>query len=98
MVIATQDLTSAWYLPYVRRMANLPMPRSYLLLSGASQPHDLYRVADNALELVVLTRDVEMMAVGSNYRPGDKPFHVGDSVMFDGIRAEVVRVLYGQPQ
>lgn len=98
LVVSAQDLATAWYLPYIRNMARRPMPRSYLLLSGASQPHDLHRLADNVLELVVLTRNVELMATGSNYRPADKPFHPGDTVMFAGIRAQVQRVLFGQPQ
>lgn len=98
MIVAAQDLTTAWYLPYVRQAIGRSMPQSYMLLSGASQPHDLHRVADDAIELVVLTRDVDLMAVGSNYRPADRPFHAGDQVSFGGIRAKVTRVLFGQPQ
>jgi hypothetical protein len=96
-VVSTADLTSAWYLPYVRMAMGQSVPRSYTLLSGASQPHDLVRVSERAFELHVLTNNVGYMAVGGNYRSADEPFAAGDTVEFQGLRAEVIRVLYGQP-
>jgi hypothetical protein len=97
MVFATVDQMTAWYVPYVRAFEGKPRPRSVRLLSGAHQPHDLFRIAPNAFELAVLTSDVERMAAGSNFRPAEMPMAVGDEVTLRGMRAMVVAVLRGQP-
>jgi hypothetical protein len=98
IVIAARDLTTSWYLPYVRHLSGLPMPRSYWLLSGAAQPHDLERVGEASIELSVLTSYVDAMAVGSNYRPAERPFRVGDEVSLRGFTARVISTLHGQPR
>ncbi|HEX7480815.1 MAG TPA: hypothetical protein VF331_23640 [Polyangiales bacterium] len=97
-IVAAQDLGTAWYIPYILQMAGRPMPRAAWLLSGAGQAHDLERVADNAVDLTVITSHVDGMAVGSNFRPADKPFQVGDQVRVPGFVATVLSTLHGQPQ
>ncbi len=97
-IVAASDLATAWYIPYILRMAGRPMPRAAWLLSGAGQPHDLERVADDAIDLTVITTSVDDMAVGSNYRAADRPFHVGDTVRLPAFAVRVLATLRGQPQ
>ncbi|HKP64664.1 MAG TPA: hypothetical protein VJV78_48340 [Polyangiales bacterium] len=97
IVFAAQDVMTCYYFPYVRAFYGRPRPRSVRLLSGSLQAHDLTRVSAQAFDLNVLTSDVERMAAGSNYRPEDAPFAVGDEVHLDGLHVKVLAVYGGQP-
>jgi hypothetical protein len=97
IVFSAQDVMTCFYMPYLRAFEGRPAPQSVWILSGSTQAHDLTRVAPNAFELAVLTSDVDRMAAGSNYRPLDKPLHVGDEVQLDGMKVKVLATIAGQP-
>ena len=98
LVVAAFDWIGSWGLPYHRALVGQPLPRTTHLLSGAAlSPHQLSRVADRVLDLIVLGGHLEDSFAGSCYRPRGAHFKAGDSVDVGVFRASVVRELEGQP-
>jgi hypothetical protein len=97
VLVQAADFTTAANLPWVRLQAGLPLPRYYRRLSGAFQAHDIRRVSDQALELTVLSNQVDDSAAGTLYRSRGERFHDGQRITLPGMQVELLRTLHGNP-
>jgi hypothetical protein len=98
VAVSTSDFATGPNLPWARWFFGLELPRSYRLLSGAQQAHDLLRVDDHTLELAVLSADVGGAFTGSTYRGRDEPLRAGQRIVVGDMRVELVSVEQGNPQ
>jgi hypothetical protein len=97
ILVSAADFTTNANLPWVRLVANHPVPRSYWRMSGAVAGHIIKRTAPNELELEPLTDRLDRTMVGSLYRSDDAGFQVGDTVTLDGMRVEVLSTIGPHP-
>lgn len=98
LVIAACDWVSHFALPFARHALGLHMPRSAHLMSGAiANPHELSRVAPDALELRVLGHPQPGSFLGSVYRPTTSPMRPGDVVTLPSVQVKVLEATRGQP-
>jgi hypothetical protein len=97
VLVSAVDFTTIVNLPWVRRLYGLPLPRSYRLLSGAGQAHQLSRVDAHTLDVSVLSSNVQNAFAGSNHRPREQPLHVGDQFALPGMQVRVLAVRDGNP-
>lgn len=95
VLVSTTEHTLGFFMPFVLRYLGRPMPRAAWLLSGAMLPHDVYRVADDAIELRALAGGIGHNAMEQLYRDARLPFEVGQRVQLRGMRAEVLAVRDG---
>jgi hypothetical protein len=98
VVVSAADYATGANLPWVRLAHGLPMPRSYRLLSGARQAHELTRVDARSIELTILSNDVRGAFAGSAYRAADDVLHAGQQFSLRGMRIEVLSMQDGNPQ
>ncbi len=97
LLLAGADFTTNALLPWLRLVHGQPLPRSYWRLSGSWHVHDLHRIADNVLDVAVLSDDVDETMAGSLYRSAERPLLVGDRVELDGLAVEVQRISRSNP-
>lgn len=92
IIITGADFTTIANLPWVRRLLGRPLVKSYWRLSGAVQVHEIERIAPNAIELQVLSNELENSMAGSLYRSAKRGFRPGDVFSMPGMRVEVLGV------
>jgi len=98
VVVSASDYATGANLPWVRLDHGLPLPRSYRLLSGARQAHEIKRVDAHSIELTILSNDVRGAFAGSPYRADGDALHAGQKFSLRGMRIEVLSVQDGNPQ
>ncbi|HEY6560793.1 MAG TPA: hypothetical protein VI072_26125 [Polyangiaceae bacterium] len=92
IIVTGADFTTIANLPWVRSLLGRPLVKSYWRLSGAVQVHEIQRIAPNAIELQVLSNELEDSMAGSLYRSAKLGFSPGDSFSMPGMRVEVLGV------
>jgi hypothetical protein len=97
VTVSTSDFATGPNLPWVRWFHGLPALRSYRLLSGAQQAHDLERVDEHTLELQVLSADLRGAFTGSTYRGWDEPLFPGQRLRVGDMQIELLAVDAGNP-
>lgn len=97
VIVSAIDFATSTNLPWIRSFHGLPLPRSYLRLSGAQQAHALRRLDAHSIELSVLSADVRDAFAGSIYRPRESPLEVGTRVRLPAMEVEVLAARGGNP-
>lgn len=92
IVLTAADPMTLLYPPSVRYVAGHPMPRSWWVLSMAPKPHRMRRTAKNAFELEVVDGAMLRGPVEQLFRRPDQLPVVGDVVLLDGLRIEILAV------
>jgi hypothetical protein len=96
--ISGADFTTNANLPWVRLVGHHPLPRCYWRLTGSGAPHEMVRVAPNAIEVDSLTDWLDNQMVGSLYRSADAGFQPGDVVTLRGLKVEVLATIGPHPR
>ncbi|MCC6902836.1 MAG: hypothetical protein IT377_27945 [Polyangiaceae bacterium] len=92
LVNATGDLAALLYPPWVRNHHGAPMPKRWRVLGIARSPQRAIRVADDTLELVVLSGHMFEDPTSQLFRAPSRPFRAGDRVTLPGLEITVLEV------
>jgi len=92
------DANDAPYLPFVRAAYGHPLARAFRLLSGSRGRHELQRIDQYTVELVVLDLDrLTTSVAGSLTRGRDDRLRAGQHFELPGLRIYVLATNAGQP-
>jgi hypothetical protein len=98
VMVNAADPNDAPYLPFVRAAYGHPSPRAFRLLSGSPARHDVRRVDERTLELVVLDSvRLTTIAAGSLTRGRHDRLRAGQRFELPGLRVDVLATNAGQP-
>jgi hypothetical protein len=96
LFLSGADFTTNANLVWIRRLAGHPLPLSIWRLSPYRLAHQITRVADNQLEVLVHEGFTAPVS-GSLYRAASQPLVPGTEIQLAGMRVEVLEASGGEP-